>query len=114
MKSFKGVKQGIQGDVAITRVDTLPEGLQQAKTDNGYYVVAHSETGHNHTVLERSGTLYEDPNNPLLAFLVVDGEANLEHHRTYNTHETVQFDKGIYRINRQREYTPRGLRKVAD
>lgn len=115
MKSFKGFRQGVQGDVALTRVDTLPEGLVEAqRNERGEYIVAHSETGHNHAVAERTTKMYEDPTNPLVAYLVVENTADLEHHRTYNTHETIQFDTGVYRINRQREYTPEGFRRVAD
>ena len=114
-QSFVGHDQGIQGDVAITRVDALPEGLVLANTDDkGYLVVAHSETGHCHLVQEKTATLYEDPSNPMMAFLVVDDVADLEHHRSFDEHTTVGFDKGIYRINRQQEFTPEGLRRVAD
>lgn len=118
MKLFKGINQGIQGDVMFTRVEELPADLIEAKAENGFLVVAHSETGHNHAVAvavaERPVKLYEDPKNPLLAFLVVNGTADLEHQRTYDKHETVKFDEGVYRINRQREHTPEGLRRVAD
>ena len=113
MVTFKGKNQGIQGDVALTRVNELPAGCVEAKPKDGFHVVAHSETGHNHAVLERHGKLFES-DNPLVAYLVVDNEAKLEHHRPFKTHGTVLFDKGIYRINRQREYTPEGLRRVVD
>lgn len=114
MVSFKGHKMGIQGDVAFTRIDKLPENLQVAPAENGYFVAAHSETGHNHAVMANTATLYNDPDDAMVAYLVVDDVADMEHHRTFDTHETVQFDKGVYRVNRQREYTPEGLRRVAD
>ncbi len=114
MKLFKGYTQGIQGDVAFTRIDALPKGMKLVATEKGDHIVAHSGTGHNHIVAERSAKMYKDPTNPRLSFLVVEDSADLTHLRTYDTHETVQFDKGIYRINRQREYTPEGLRSVAD
>ncbi len=114
MKSFKGHNQGIQGDVAFTRIDALPSGVVTAVAEDGNYVVAHSETGHNHVVAERSARMYNDINNSLVGYLVVEDVANLKHLRNYDTHETVQFDVGVYRINRQREYTPEGLRRVAD
>lgn len=113
MKSFKGITQGIQGDVALTRVDELPGDAKKADIVNGGYVVAHSETGHNHVVDDDCAVLYETE-DPLVAYLAVGDTADLEHIRSYDTHETVQFDKGIYRINRQREHTPQGLRRVAD
>jgi len=116
IQSFKGLKQGAQGDVLLTRVDSLPKGLELAGTENGMFIVAHSETGHNHAVIDRPNVeLYNHPLDPLLAFLVVnEATANLTHFRGYDQHKTVQFDKGVYRINRQREHTPDGLRRVAD
>ncbi len=105
---------GIQGDVAFTRINKLPENLTPAPAENGYFVAAHSETGHNHAVLTNTAVLYNDPNDAMVAYLVVEDKADMEHQRSYDTHETVQFDKGVYRVNRQREYTPEGLRRVAD
>lgn len=116
MKSFKGVKMGIQGDVALTRVDSLPENMEAAVAENGAFVIAHSETGHNHVVAEREAKFYNDPNDALVGYVVVaeNEKAQLTHQRSYDTHETVEFDTGVYRINRQREYTPEGFRRVAD
>ncbi len=114
MKKFtKKMKQGIQGDVAFTRIDDseIPEGLNlvSAKPEkDGQLVVAHSETGHNHSFSARLGDvdLLEDPDNELVAYLRVNKTADLVHHRGHDTHETVQFAPGLYRVNRQREHVP--------
>ncbi len=114
MKSFKNVKQAAQGDVAITRVDNLPEGMELNKFEHGVHVVAHSETGHHHVIDASVAEMHNDPSNGLVSYLVVEDTAQLTHTRTYDTHETIELDKGVYRINRQREYTPEGYRRVAD
>ncbi len=114
MKSFKGYTQGIQGDIAFTRIDSLPDGVVLARTKRGKYVVARSGSGHNHVIDEPQAKMYNHSTDPMLSFLVVDSTAYLKHLREFDTHETVQFDKGIYQVNRQREYTPHGLRHVAD
>lgn len=105
-----------QGDLMIQRINSLPEGLEAVAPESGYHVVAHSETGHNHCVLERPTTrMYRLPEEIYEAFLVVENEpATLEHHRSFDTHEPVQLPPGTYRIKRQREYTPEGFRRAAD
>lgn len=120
MKIFeKNMKQGIQGDVMFERVsaDELPEGLVKAKREvDGQLVVAHSETGHNHSFDpdECGVTVLEDPNDPLVAYMKVETPSDLTHKRSYDTHETVSFTEGFYRINRQREHTPEGFRRAQD
>jgi len=115
MKTFNhNHTQARQGDVLFTRVEELPEGLKEISAENGVFVVAHSETGHNHIIKESEAKLYANDNDPFVAYLVVDNTAKLEHMRSFDTHETISFDKGIYRINRQREYTPEGFRRAAD
>ena len=113
MKTFKNI--AAQGDVMFKRIDKLPEGLAHARAENGKFVVAHSETGHNHTVLERSAQLLIDETNEFIAYLKVDeGGAILEHERSFDTHESIKFEPGIYEIRRQREYTPEGYRRAQD
>ena len=112
--SMAGRNFAIQGDIALTRVDSLPEEVTKDVADRGRYILAHSETGHHHAVLENEGMLYRTE-DPMVAYLVVDNTANLKHYKpSVDAHRTVALDKGIYRVNRQREYTPQGLRRVAD
>ena len=111
------MKQGIQGDVCFTRVDELPEGLVPLQPEQGQIIVAHSETGHHHAfdADDEDVTVFEDPNNPLVAYVQVKGPgSDLKHHRSYDTHETVNFTSGLYKVNRQRESSPEGWRQVQD
>lgn len=113
MKTFK--KIAAQGDVMFKRVDTLPDGLVEAAKEDGKYIVAHSETGHHHTVLEKHAQLLIDKTNEFIAYLKVDEEgAVLEHERAFDTHESIRFEPGIYEVRRQREYKPEGYRRAQD
>lgn len=124
MKNFS--HQAAQGDVMFIRVAALPENLQLVPlpAEDGQHVVAHSETGHHHAVLEREDIQHfqEDPRHAkamdlLRSFLVVgpSGPAKVEHHRETHTHETINLEPGVYEVRRQREYDPSaGWRVAAD
>lgn len=106
-----------QGDVVLIRVESLPKGAEPVRAEGSAYIIAHSETGHNHIVMERPDVkMYRLPEEIYEAFLVVgsDEPALLEHQRSYDTHETIAIPKGTYRIRRQREYVPEGFRRAAD
>lgn len=112
MKTFK--TQAAQGDMLIRRIDKLPKGLEKAEPENGVFVLAHSETGHNHVVMERNAQLLIDKTNEFIAYLEVTEPSEIEHLRSYDTHETILVDKGVYEIRRQREYIAEGFRKAQD
>ena len=106
-------KVGAQGDVMFVRVDGLPDNAC-ADDQRGEIIVAHSETGHHH-VIERGAKMYTVPENPLIAYLEVQIEmAKLIHKRPHDTHQTLGLGRGVWKIYRQREYTPEGWRLVQD
>jgi len=132
MKKFKNM--AAQGDLMIIRIDKLPENIHPAKPDGTHYVVAHSESGHHHVIEDRPNVKFFTSDDPMISYLQVDAaidetEALLKHlkvgkdaHETMlkhlkvgkDAHETISFGAGFYRINRQRENTPKGLRPVQD
>ena len=118
MKTFKN--QAAQGDLLIRRIPALPAtGLKPLATENGNFIVAHSETGHHHVIAERPNVQVFTSEDPMISYLQViqateATEALMEHLRSYDTHETIQIPAGIYELRRQREYTPEGWRKVQD
>lgn len=120
MLKFNNVAR--QGDMFIYKVAALPEGLLLAETKDGAFILAHSETGHNHVLQKQPGIeVLEDPGDPLRAFLVIRQEAvdagdiEIKHQRSFDTHETISpTQTGIYQIIRQREYTPEGYRRAQD
>lgn len=112
MKTFK--TQAAQGDLLLRKIDKLPDGLKPAKAENGKFIVAHSETGHHHTVLERNAQMLIDETNEFIAYLKVTNDTTVEHERSFDTHEPIQITEGLYEIRRQREYTPQGWRRAQD
>ncbi len=115
MKTFENV--AFQGDVMIQRIHELPDGLENISAEAGGYVVAHSETGHHHVIEARPDVRYcRLPDEMYEAYIVVSGDkpAVLEHHRSFDTHESLEIGPGSYRIRRQREHTPEGYRRAAD
>ncbi len=102
-----------QGDLCILPVKEIPEGLIESPPDSEHLVVAHSETGHHHVVAARAATLYVV--SAMMAYLRVKAEhADLEHLRSWDTHETLRLPTGDYQLLRQREGAPEGWRRVAD
>ena len=120
MKLFQNVCA--QGDVLIRRIDKLPETAMKEDTpENGKLIVTHSETGHHHSmVLDREESaeanvrMFTSDDNPLISWLEVNRPTALEHERSFDTHDPIQFDNGVYEVRRQREYTPEGYRRVED
>jgi hypothetical protein len=117
MKTFKNI--AAQGDLLIRRINSIPDGLAPTKAEKGAYVVAHSETGHNHVIAERQNVTFFASNDPMISYLQVveatdAAETVIEHLRTFDTHEAISIGAGCYEIRRQREYTPEGWRRVED
>ena len=114
MKTF--TNQFAQGDCFGRRIDAIPADAHPVSAENGTYVLAHSETGHNHVIDERPEVkLYQDASDPLKAYLeVLSINVMLEHKRAHDTHEAISIPPGNYEIRRQREYMPEGFRRAAD
>lgn len=104
-----------QGDIVLRRVSRVPDGATSIEPRGGKHVVAHSETGHHHTI-DAEGVRFFGTSDPLVCYLRVDCEhAELVHHRPVNPHESYGFGKGdVIEIRRQREWTPEGWRTVQD
>jgi hypothetical protein len=117
MKTF--TKCAAQGDLLIRRIDAIPSNAVPAASEKGQFVVAHSETGHNHVIAERPNVKLFTTGDPMISYLqVIEAadatEALLEHLRSFDTHETIKIAPGNYEIRRQREHTPEGWRRVED
>lgn len=108
-----------QGDLYIRRIPSLPVAAKRMATENGNYIVAHSETGHHHVIADRLNAVVYESDDPLISYLEVieatdETETLIKHLRNYDTHESIKVSPGIYEIRRQREYTLEGWRRVAD
>ena len=121
MKTFKRV--AAQGEAYFMKLEPGTIAGQELKElapeKPGVHIIAHSETGHHH-VMEREGVkVYEPVNsNPDTAvgilYMIVEKPTVLEHLRPYDTHESIMFEPGEYKVTLQQEYTPEGYRRVAD
>ena len=116
MKSFDRI--AAQGDFLIIRIDDIPDDVEPYKAESGQYVVAHSETGHNHTMVMDRVKAYrpKDVRDEDLyrLFFEVEAPTEIVHNRAHDTHETLRVAPGRYEVRRQREYTPEGFRRAAD
>lgn len=114
MNTFENMAR--QGDVLFIKVDEIPDTAVEAKSEQGKFIVAHSETGHHHTVLDRPDTkFYEDKTDPLQAWLEVIGSPNLvEHDRSFDTHGTITLNPGKYSVRRQRRAAGEAWARVID
>lgn len=112
MKKVK--KMAAQGDVMFIRIDKIPESAIAAQAEGGHFIVAHSETGHNHVLASRNAQMLIDKTNEFVAYVRVSKETEVRHQRSFDTHESLLLTPGNYEVRRQREYVPEGFRKVAD
>jgi hypothetical protein len=99
-----------QGDVFLERVGAMPEGLKPVKRERGRVVLAHGEvTGHAHAIKERKVRLF-GPDDAGDTYLQAEAACTV----THEEHATIPLEPGIYRVRRQREYSPEEIRRVAD
>ncbi len=106
--------QAAQGDLLITRVNEIPADAKPAQVCVGVYVLAHSETGHHHVIDVSVAECFEAANDPFVSYLRVSKATPIRHLRSFDTHAPIHVQPGLYRVNRQREYTPEGFRRAAD
>ena len=106
-------KMAAQGDVCFCKIELLPENVKQDRTKK--MVVAHSEAGHDHVVDGVNVKLFRLENDPMICYLQVSGPyADIVHHRSFDTHETLRLPTGIWEARRQEEWSPEGWRMAAD
>ncbi len=108
-------KQARQGDIYFTRVDNVPE--KTTVVEDG--VIARGEvTGHTHQLINKAtavlnaaviaNQLLKTEDNKL--FVYARQPAQIGHEE----HTEIILEPGYWEVTRQREYTPQGLRQVAD
>lgn len=103
--------QAAQGDLLFRRVADVPATATIKADFNG--VVAHSETGHHHKFAQVQGLTYYTTSEPTVAYLRVESPtALLEHHRSFDTHESFSFAPGVYELRRPLEYVSASENRV--
>jgi hypothetical protein len=113
-------KFAAQGDVLLRKICKLPDDVRE-QPRNGPLVIAHSETGHHHTIDSPAIRHFEIANSPLVHYLQMTAgcETGIDvvHHRPWDTHETLRLlgqPGDVWEVRRQREWTPEGWRRVED
>ncbi len=105
------VTMGAQGDCLFRKIAELPARAREVR-NSGSIVVAHSETGHHHSIDDVYGIrFFREPSNPLVCYLTMEGidHADVVHHRPFDTHETLRLlaapgVKTVYEVRGQREF----------
>jgi len=98
-----------QGDVLIERIPKLPSKLTKQEPENGRIVLAHGEvTGHSHTLDIDAADWWKDDKGGQYLDVVSPTEV------VHQEHGAIALTPGIYRVLRQREYSPEAIRNVAD
>jgi len=119
MKPATFGNQAAQGDLLIRRIGNIPSDAKPVQPEKGEYVVAHSETGHHHVIEARPNVRLFTTDDPMVSYLQVVEAADkvevlIEHLRSFDTHRAIAVLPGNYEIRRQREYSPKGWKMVAD
>jgi hypothetical protein len=100
--------QARQGDVFIERCATPRSKLEPVPAEAGRVILAHGEaTGHAHALPMADAALFA---RGAERFLRVVRETELQH----DEHAPVRLTPGYFRVTIQREYSPEGIRNVAD
>lgn len=90
-----------QGDLLFIKINELPKGLKKIR---GNVIVRGEATGHTHQL--GGGDIFSD--NKGLLYLVVLKKGLI----THQEHKPIKLSKGLYKVQRQREYTNKDAVKV--
>jgi len=111
-----------QGDICLIRTDNVPANLVRKPTEDSAVTVGFGEvTGHHHTIQDAvwyvaPETTVEDlhqfalGNGTVPVFVALDEASVL----THQEHAPISLDAGVWRVLRQREYTPERVLSVRD
>lgn len=99
-----------QGDVLIRKVASIPKGVKPIELDKGRIVLAYGEvTGHAHAIVDPNAAFVINSETQQ-RYLECKAPVELKHEE----HSKIELPAGNYEIVQQKEYTPMGLRNVAD
>lgn len=101
MKMFR------QGDILIREVQSIPSKSEKQNRDGDIVLAWGETTGHRHRI---DDPWVEEYKFDVDVFLKVLKETQIKHEE----HAPILLPKGVYKIVRQREYSPEEIRRVAD
>lgn len=100
MKRERNPNQRQQGDVLITKIESIPTGLKKLQPKGRGYVIAEGEvTGHAHTIApDAVEEMFVDDAGVIYAQL--KKQVDLVHEE----HGPISLEAGLYRFNGLQEY----------
>lgn len=110
-----------QGDVLLVRIGELPDGTSPTKRDeHGRIVLAYGEhSGHAHALRDPHVMSYRASDSGEVDYIEVGGSgpATLSHEYVSGQmadHLPITLAPGVYKVVRQREYSPEAIKRVVD
>jgi hypothetical protein len=97
-----------QGDVFLERIDSIPKKAKEIKREGNLVLAEGEATGHAHVIKDRLARLFGDEQGN--CYISLEKPATLEHEE----HSAHRLPAGNFRVVRQREYSPKAIRNVAD
>jgi hypothetical protein len=98
-----------QGDILLVPIEDVPQGVKPIEREGGRIVLAKGEsTGHAHVVVEKAVKFVLSPTGKRI--LISRVPFTLRHEE----HSTLRIPAGAFEVVRQREYTLRTIRLIAD
>ncbi len=89
------------GENFFEPIAKLPEGpIKEVKS----LIAAHSESGHNHLLTSDHPFKVVQVNDR--TYIEVMFDALLSHQKTFNKHDTLTIEPGVYEIKHKTEYNP--------
>ena len=109
MKTLKAEKQARHGDLLLTKIEELPQNSPHVA--NTKMILAQgTATGHAHVMSGKDCKFYKNEKDGTI-YVKIDKTAKL----THEEHATIEFGKGIWKVQHQVEYGPdETARQVAD
>lgn len=91
----------MHGENWLQPVDSLPEGK---RTTCKMYIAGHSESGHNHVLKSKTAMQVVEKNGE--RYVLINEVATLFHQKSFDIHESIAVQPGIYKITHKTEYDP--------
>ena len=108
---------GRHGEVLLIPAESLPKGAKLVEEKNSL-IIGHSESGHHHvlTIPRESGVMIKMYEKDGKTYLDIPRQANLEHQKTVEKHDTQIFRPGIYirEIRQSYSYAEKIMKRVID
>lgn len=108
-KEFSGLRHG---EVLLKPVTSIPKG--GTRKEGKEYIIAHSETGHNHVLEGTAFDVTEFDDGQI--FVNVKNDTALVHRKTHDRHRTLTIPPSILERYHMVEYSPasEAIRVVKD